>query len=488
MADTFATPRSGNYIDVPRARPHMGAGAALVAKRTGKRPPKTARERMPERMHDLLPPPAPVAEGQVPVEEERMFKMLVTREFGKMTTKDILAALQRKMDEHVAPARTMIRALGKQSEGLQNKVDVRSFCIICINMGVVISPDQAVKVLEAKGLPTDGSLTIAGVIRAFRTKFEEEGVLHERVAAANAYREARAELVHPWPSYMTTQELAHALVAKLQFASSSDHKVLMDMANRLRRSALTVDGRQQASDEITWRFLVMVYKRHGIKCTEAQAKEIWKLYGLPDVVTIADFCDFFISSNRNWVMYPRHPQPPAEAREPHFASHGAATDRSHFRANALNGAFDDLSLGGTAPPKPPPRPRAPKATTPRRAEADRRRAEKAAHARQRVLEMQRLGYTAPVPAPPSAPRPDGAPVVPKLRLLATQQPLPADALKSPRRLVSKKSPVEMNSRMPEKARLELLQAYNHAMYPAVSTRSEPPMERALPSSRQPYPP
>mmetsp|Transcript_26397 Transcript_26397/g.77527 ORF Transcript_26397/g.77527 Transcript_26397/m.77527 type:complete len:511 (-) Transcript_26397:244-1776(-) len=507
MAERFSSPRSGNYIDVPRARPHMGAGAALVARRTGRAAPKSARNRVPERMYELMPPKGPIANPPPgPLEEERMYKLLSVPQFATWGPAQIIPALTRKFDEHVDPARTIIRSLGVTGDGRQNQLDVRSFCVVCINMGVVITPPQARAVLEAKNLPTDGTLTIAEVLRSFRTNLKDEkGMLHDRVAAVQAYREKRAELVHTMPNHMTVENMAHELVRKLEANSSSDQKVLMDIANMLRRSALTGGGISDTRD-VNWNFLILLYKRFGMRCSQEQAKKIWAMYGLPESATIADFCERFLGSNRNWVMYDRY-EPPAVMPEPNLPT-SRVPDRSQSirlraPAPALGGAFDLLNLDGeyydTAAhlPRPPPRSgRSKKAQTPRRAEADARRKQAEAKARDRRVA---LGAPLPVlpqsarsiedpeghlPSPPAQPRP---PQVPKLRTLAARQPVPADMLKSPRRLVDKKSPVELNDRLPPELREQLLQAYTHAMNPTVATRTDPPPGPAPVSFRVPWP-
>lgn len=454
-----------DYRNAPRV-PREG-GQALLARRQGLPAPRSARGPPPPRAAPSAPPAAAAAdiEARYEVEKERLYKVLALPQFATWSAARVVAELEHKLLEHAHPVSFLLRVLGFAAGGAQHKVSVRAFTVLCIKMGVVVNEEQARRALEAKGLATDGSLTFKRLLVAFLPHAHDATMLAASEEAQGRAKPPPPKVVLPLSARVSTQELAHALVDKLRASSTADSKLGMDLAKAIRQSG-SADG--PASTWLSAGSLVGLFRRFGIECSAAQAADIWAMYALPPSVPIGDFCDAFLDSNRNHVMHPRFNQPAPLSPRAQFPP---ALSRHQLAALARQAQVEAFNESVEAEGRPQPRPSKPsKARTPRRAEADERRARIVRENRER---KDRLLAQAATPRGPPAPAPP--PVLSRRLADVKARPLAREKLVSPRRLASRASPVELNAELPEEAVQGLLSAYT------LSMRAEPqPLKQAAP--------
>lgn len=436
----------------------------------------------------------------MPVEEEESYKQLMIPQMTRWSTEQVIVELRRKMNEHVNPARAIIRMVGA-TDGVTRRLSVRDWTGIAIRLGVTITQEQAHNVLVEVGLPDDGSLTIAHLLRTFRRiDGDEDGSEPPSPGRLSPLlrrrRDPEVQLVHPPPEHMDLQALAHELVRKLEASSSSDKRLLMDLSNMLRQSAIvtatpaasgaatppaaksaeltnSAGGSLSAQQAVTPALLVLLFRRYGLEVSEPVAREIWRLYGLGDNVSIGDFIDGFIGSSLNHVMHPRHTQPAvpmspgraAPPRQPTFRRHAEQRASQTFAFSddllmAQRYAWGEDGAEHTARSRSTRRsgrgvPRGPPINTPRRQAAAAMREEKLMRARARKQYNERRAPE-PMPHNPHAAQ-SGS-------LRAPVREPAGMPLHSPRRLVSPLSTVELNTTtLPETKRERLLAMYNSAM-------------------------
>lgn len=455
------------YRNAPRAHADTSPGAALLARRHGRPPPKSARGPPPARMHDV-PRQQPVDSEQLrDLEHKRMYDRLVLPQYATWSPEKVVSELERKMSQHVDPTRVIIRSLGVGGQNAQNRLSVKTFGVVCVKMGIVITEEQAKLALEAKGLPTDGSLTISAVLAAFMPqRFEDGSILTSREEPARSKRGTRPSQVLAL-SGLSAQELAHELIRKLHASASTDSKLLMTISSSLRPSAAdaSVAAPTSMARIVDPSLLVVLFRRYGIACTDAQAREIWALYGMPaSGCSFAAFCDAFLDSNRNHVMHRRHKQPPPESPRYTFAEQ-PPDEQQLLEQQARDMQAQTAAYAAAAALRPPRMPRPHSARTPRGAAADARRAQLAAENRARRDAL--LARTPPSLAAPPPVQHGAPPAVPSLRAAAQAHTGAAGALKSPRRLATGGSAtslrVELNPKLDASKRNGLLQAYAAAM-------------------------